>query len=360
MKVLLLGEFSSLHKYLKEGLRELGNIEVVLLANGDSWKKISGADGVLFNQDSGGIRGKYNLYIEPWLNASRYKDNDVVQLIHPCLFSNIVNRRILKKIVSNNKCISMVAAGEDYALCRTYKRGEFEYYCFDYDKEAYESYSTKSLSGKLNIKSCTFLEKNTDIIIPGVYEYWLGYKESDKCYPVIPFPINTDSVPYRENVVNGKLVFFHGLNRELTKGTFFIKKALEKLQQTYPEDVEVIIEGHMPFEKYLEVMNRANVVVDQCCCYGYGINACVAMAQGKVVMTGKRKETLEALNLTDGPMFHAQPDAEQLFRQMEYIVMHKNHISEWGYESRKYVESVHNYVEVAEKYVNAWKSTGKI
>lgn len=360
MKVLLLGEFSSLHRYLKEGLRELGNIEVTLLANGDSWKKIPGADGVLFYPNLKGVFGKYNLYIEPWLNASKYSNYDVTQLIHPCLFSNIINKSILKKIVSSNKCISMVAAGEDYALCNAYKKGEFEYYCFDYDKTAYEKYSSNSLSGKLSIKSCKFLEKTADIIIPSVYEYFLGYKNNSKCYSVLPFPINVQSILYRENVVNNKLIFFHGLNRELAKGTPFIRKALEKLQQVYPHEVEVIIEGHMPFDKYLEVMDRANVVIDQCCSYGYGINACIAMAQGKVVMTGKRKETLDALNINDAPMFHAQPDVEQLFRQMQYIVEHRSSIPQWGYESRKYVENVHDHVKIAQRYVDAWKSTGKI
>lgn len=48
MKVLLLGEFSGLYRYLKQGLLELG-IDTTLAANGDLWKNIGGADFPLFH-----------------------------------------------------------------------------------------------------------------------------------------------------------------------------------------------------------------------------------------------------------------------------------------------------------------------
>ena len=39
MKILLLGEYSSLHRYLKEGLFEIGYKDVTLASNGDGWKE---------------------------------------------------------------------------------------------------------------------------------------------------------------------------------------------------------------------------------------------------------------------------------------------------------------------------------
>ena len=81
MKVLLLGEFSSLHRYLKEGLQELGGIDVKLFANGDSWKKIGGADGSLFNY-YGGIPGRIKTYGEALKNARAFEGYDVVQLMN--------------------------------------------------------------------------------------------------------------------------------------------------------------------------------------------------------------------------------------------------------------------------------------
>ena len=107
-------------------------------------------------------------------------------------------------------------------------------------------------------------------------------------------------------------------------------------------------------------MNRANVVVDQCCSHGYGINACIAMAQGKVVMAGSREHTLSAFGIESSPILHVEPSVDQIFSQLEYILENRRNIAQWGIDSRRYVEEMHHYVKVAARYVDAWKATGKI
>ena len=122
----------------------------------------------------------------------------------------------------------------------------------------------------------------------------------------------------------------------------------------------MVIDGHMSFDQYVQLLKRTNVVVDQCCSYAYGINACLAMAQGKVVISGCREETLQALDVKETPMVLAKPDVEFLYKQMENIVTRKENILDWGKQSRVYVEDVHNYKKVAQEYVDAWKATGKV
>ena len=359
MKVLLLGEFSSLHRYLKEGLQELGGIDVKLFANGDSWKKIGGADGSLFNY-YGGIPGRIKTYGEALRNARSLEGYDVVQLINPQIYPHIVNDRITKMLASSNKCFSLVAAGDDLALVTAYREGKLDYYMMDYDKTPLELYDCESFKGRKKIAVEKKIVSRADVIIPSLYEYTLGYEGNDRLSGVIPFPINTDSISYSDNTVGDKVVFFHGLNKELAKGTPFIRAALERLQEKYPHDVEVIIDGKMPFDKYVEVMNRANVVVDQCCSHGYGINACIAMAQGKVVMAGSREHTLSAFGIESSPILHVEPSVDQIFAQLEYILENRRNIAQWGIDSRRYVEDMHHYVKVAARYVDAWKATGKI
>ena len=359
MKVLLLGEFSSLHRYLKEGLQELGGSDVKLFANGDSWKKIGGADGSLFNY-YGGIPGRIKTYGEALRNARSFEGYDVVQLINPQIYPHIVNDRITKMLASSNKCFSLVAAGDDLALVTAYREGKLDYYMMDYDKTPLELYDCESFKGRKKIAVEKKIVSRADVVIPSLYEYTLGYEGNDRLSGVIPFPINTDSISYSDNTVGDKVVFFHGLNKELAKGTPFIRAALERLQEKYPHDVEVIIDGKMPFDKYVEVMNRANVVVDQCCSHGYGINACIAMAQGKVVMAGSREHTLSAFGIESSPILHVEPSVDQIFSQLEYILENRRNIAQWGVDSRRYVEDMHHYVKVAARYVDAWKATGKI
>lgn len=355
----MLGEYSSYHRYLKEGLLELGH-DVKLFANGDGWKKIGGADGRLYETDCRGLKQRYSLYIEPYQTAKQFAGFDVVQLVNTELYSVLVNADVIGKIADRNRVLSLAAVGGDYANVQAYLQGKFDYYAYDYEKSPVKKYSQDTRRGRMHIRSDQRVVDCADIIIPGTYEYTLGYVGNLKLHGLIPFPINLRGIEYRENRVRDKIVFFHGLNRELAKGTPFIRKALERLQATYPNDVEVIIDGHMPFDEYLKVMQRANVVVDQCCGYGYGINPCIALAQGKVVLSGNRKEMLDAMGLKSTPILHIQPDVDQIYSQLVWIVENREKIDEIGYRSRRFVETVHDHVKVAQQYVDAWKSTGKL
>lgn len=358
MKVLLLGEFSSLHKYLKEGLEKNG-VEVKLIANGDGWKNIKGADDSLFELKGSFFRRKFGLYIEPYIKAKSYKGYDVVQVINPHVYSSVINANLLKKIKKNNAIFSLVAAGVDYKYLEAYSKKKFVHCPLDYDKEARDFYDN-SYRGRLNIKNANEVEEISEVIIPSLYEYKVGYLESKKIAPVIPFPINVDEIEYKPNNVSGKIVFFHGLNREESKGTRFIREAMEKLREKYPDDVEIIIDGHMPFNEYIKVIEKTNVVVDQCLTYGYGINTCISLAQGKVVMAPCRGETLDSFGINQSPVINIEPDATQIFSQMEYLVKNKDRITHIGVESRRYVEYLHDYKKVARQYLYAWKSTCRI
>lgn len=359
MKVLLLGDFSSYHRYLKEGLLELGH-DVKLFANGDGWKKIGGADGTLYTVNHKGWKKYYGLYMEPYQIAKQFSGYDVVQLVSTGVYSPIINANLINRIASKNKCLSLSAVGVSYALHQAYCQGKFDYFTHDNNPNAIKRYAADTLRGRAYIRSDQGVVDRADIIIPGLYEYAVGYAENSKLHEVIPFPVNVRSIEYRENRVRDKIVFFHGLNQEVAKGTSLIRAALERLQETYPDDVEVVMDGHMPFDEYVKVMQRTNVVIDQCRSYGYGINACIAMAQGKVVLSGNRKETLDAMNLKSTPMLHIQPDVEQIYGQLVWLVENRQKIGEIGYQSRQYVETVHNHVKVAQQYVDAWQSTGKI
>ena len=356
MKVLLVGEFSGLHKFLKEGLLENGVSDVKLLSYGDGWKKITGCDFNICNNTSNiFLKLKNNIELYNLIRSFSYYD--VVQLINPLVFNPFVNLSFIKMLKRNSKILSLVAAGSDLILSQAYLKGVFEYYAYDYDKTYKNRFYSDSLYSKLNRRNCQKIQEMADYIIPCLYEYSIGYEIfgfKDKLSKVIPFPINIEKIQYEDNHANNKLVFFHGLNRELSKGTPFIKEALMKLKRNYPNDVDVIIDGHMPYDKYIEVIKSANVIVDQCCGYGYGINACISMAQGKVVMSGCRKETMDAFDISEAPIINTMPDVDYLYKQMLYILENRKIITNWGYQSRKYVEELHDYRKVAQKYIEIW------
>ena len=82
------------------------------------------------------------------------------------------------------------------------------------------------------------------------------------------------------------------------------------------------------------------------------------MAEGKVVMSGRKDETISAFDIDYCPIIEATPNVDDLVKKMSEIVLHKELIPQLGYESRKYVENLHDNVKVAQLYIDAWKSAG--
>ena len=101
-----------------------------------------------------------------------------------------------------------------------------------------------------------------DYIIPTCYEYAEGYRDNPKMLPAIPMAINTDNISYKENIVGEKVVIFHGLNREVAKGTKYIREAMKNISDKYGDEVETIIDGHLPFNEYIQLLDRTNVIID--------------------------------------------------------------------------------------------------
>ncbi|MGI6445956.1 MAG: hypothetical protein ACOX2I_09610 [Candidatus Ozemobacteraceae bacterium] len=87
MKILLVGEFSSFHNYLKDGLVKLGH-EVVIVANGDGWKNIP-CD-LTWQSPYKGIIGKLHSFYKLLILSKQLVEYDVVQLIFTSFLKIII------------------------------------------------------------------------------------------------------------------------------------------------------------------------------------------------------------------------------------------------------------------------------
>lgn len=353
MRILLLGEFSGVHKNLKEGLNELG-YEVCLAANGDGWKNI---ESDLSLGDSGeNLKDKLSRIVVPLTNVYKLLDYDIVQFINPSCFSRVINKPIMKFILNNykkhKKKAFLVAAGCDhyyYLANKNYKYAPCET-CQKYDLKSTCSFNNKNFA---NYNS--FFAQNVNGIIPSLYEYAEGYRQFKNIKDTIPNPFNLKKIKYTKNNVKSKLVIFHGINREGTKGTAIIKDALDIVSQKYPQDVEIIADGKMPLEKYLHILQKTNIIVDQCFSLSYGMNAIYAMAMGKVVLSGAEEECKSELRVDKCPIVNITPDVSDIVRKLEFFIENKKLVEKVGYESRLYVEDTHDYIKIAKRYLRTWQ-----
>lgn len=353
MKILLLGEFSGLHTNLKEGLIELG-CDVDVASTGDGFKSIYGDINLKLegNYLTKRIRGILRLFYVLKL----VKKYDIVQLINPFIFYHplIPNKLFYKKLLKNSKKFFMLAAGSDAYFWR-FGRERLSYGPFDdtlkYDMKGAKRHPFESARAFSVNK---FIADNCDGIIPVMYEYEISYKGHQNLLNTIPQPINTKKVYYEENIVRDKLTILHAVTRYGFKGTRHVEEAYKILREKYPDKLELIIVEKMPLEKYLNVLRKANIVIDQTNSYSWGMNALYAMAMGKVVLSGSEPEALKSLGVEVSPVINIKPNAQSIVDAVEKLIDKKEDIKRIGYESRKFVEEVHDYIRVAKKYLKTW------
>lgn len=353
MKILLLGEFSGLHKNLKEGLVELGH-DVTLAGRRDWFKKIP----VDIDLEAKGsqIGRKIKRRVKPILKLPHLVGYDIVQLINPFYFYQkyFPTKIFYNILINNSKKFFLSAAGSDAFFWRQ-GRQRLEYGPYDdflkYDNKSDYYFLNTDKAYEFN---SSFI-KRVDGIIPIMYEYEISYQGSEKLLKTIPIPINTREIEYEENVIDQKLIVFHGLSRYGFKGTRHVEKAFKYLSQKYPNDLELIIDGKMPLDKYLALMSKTNIVIDQLNSYSLGVNGVYALAMGKVVLGGAEPESLRSLRVEESPVFNVKPNAQSIINVIEYLLENKSMISQIGYRSRKFAEDVHGHIKVAQEYINVWK-----
>lgn len=356
MKVLLMGEFSGLFTNLKNGLLELG-VDCTLASIGDGWKKIPGADIPLYKiEDKSYVKKFYNYIVEPYMHKERFSGYDVVQMVYPVLFKPIINKKMIDYIKKNNGALYVSIAGGCSPVYESYIDGRLGYYIYDNNPESCYRYVSKKWKYTSIIDQEKYGYKVADGVVPIMYEYALGVRDYNNCKQTIPIPFDATKIEYTPNVVNGKIRILHGIIREKSKGSDIIKKALEIIQLRHPDEVEVIIDGKMPLNEYLNLLKSVNILVDQCKEHCYGLNALYAMAEGRIVLGGATENSLKEYGLDSCPVLHIGPDVNQIVDQLEYVISRKKDFEEMGYESRKFVETFHNHISIAQKYVDMWNA----
>ncbi len=356
MKILLLGEFSGLHTNLQSGLREIGH-DVTLISTSDSYKKITGD--VVLKQ---AFKNKYLKYIwsflQFWSLLFSIKKYDVVQLISydflkmPYFFK-IQYIKILKK---RNKYVVINKAGLD-AYGISVLLGNLRYSPFQNElkEEVYDG-TCKQLGYKQLIKSKKIAMLFSGIIT-NMYEYHLPYYKFNNYLGYAPLPLLTEE-KNTENTINGKIIILYGVLRKVLKGHTYIMQAIKKVEENYSNLVEIQIVEKLSLEDYKKTLKNCNILIDQACCYSYGMNALYAGSMAKVVLTGNEPEA-EKFFETKTPFINILPNAEDIYNKIEYLILNPKKIKLIGNDTRIYVKDFHCHKKVAKEYITLYEKLNK-
>lgn len=354
MKILLFGEFSGFHNSLKDGLLKNG-ASVTLISGNDGYKKIP--NDINIESEKSGFMGKIYNRIYPFYLLKDLEQFDVIHIINP-FFPNykfFPKLSFYKKLKKKCKVFTLAAAGSDSYYWRI-ARQRMEYgpfndnLKFDIKKSSYYMQTEKSFAyNKKIVDLC-------DAVIPVMHDYFLGYKDLSKVCEIIPLPINTEKIEYVENICKEKICIFHGITRYGFKGTKFIEQAFEILERRYPNKFEFILDGNMSQEKYLRLVKKANIIIDQVNTYSYGMNALYSLAMGKIVLSSAEPEALASIGIdyNNCPVINLKPNLDDIVKKIEAVANKRSNFKRMGEESRDFVQKYHNYNKIALRYLNLW------
>ena len=358
MKILLFGEYSGLANCLKDGFVALGH-EVFLASDGNRYRDYP--SDFRWDAHTNGKLGKLHAPFcatNIWLHKNLLKGYDVVYLMAPNYISTHewLNKPIYNFLLNNNNKVYLSGAGLMGILFDYWYESntKYHYYMEGYfvDTPRPVFYHNDKLKAWEN-----YLLQNVDGYIPIWYEYAEPFRQYNCCRQTIRIPINPYKFEYKpNNIKDGKVVFYHGVTRPC-KGTRFIRPAFEKMQQKYKGKAEFICAEKLPFNEYMEVVEKTNVIVDDANSYSIAMNGLFSLLKGKIIMggaepLGNKELDIEGVN----PVFNINPNVDQICSVIEDIMSRKDEIEELGLKGRKFVEKYHNYIDICKQYIELFEN----
>lgn len=363
MKILLLGEFSGLHWNLAEGLRALGH-EVCVASDGCGWMNFP--RDIALDRPTNSLRDGISCLLRILRHLPRFRGFDVVQLISP-YFLRLRSERTLpvyRYLKRHNGKVFLGAFGTDYYYIRA---------CMETDTFRYSDFKTGDRYRDTPFNQITLddwyrggaaratrsIAETCNGIIACLWEYYVSYQP---VFPektaFIPLPIDLRSVNSRIRPVPRQLNFFIGIQsaRDVVKGTDVMYPVLQEVQNRYPRLCRITAVHDVPYARYQQLMDDADVQIDQLYSYTPSMNSLLAMAKGVTVVGGGEPENYEILNEPVlRPIINVLPDEQDIYRKLEDAVLHKERIPELSAQSIEYVSKYHDHIKVARQYLEFWE-----
>jgi glycosyltransferase involved in cell wall biosynthesis len=141
------------------------------------------------------------------------------------------------------------------------------------------------------------------------------------------------------------------------KGIAYFEKALSIIKEKYSDKIEIIIVKNIPYSDYINLYNKAHILLDQLYGYDQGYNALEAMAKGKVVFTNADDIFEKHYNLSEKVAVNAEPNVDYLVAQLSFLIENPNEIKAIGKRARAFIEKEHDHLKIARKYLAVWEKS---
>ncbi|MGK0525298.1 MAG: hypothetical protein ACI92N_002950 [Pseudomonadales bacterium] len=379
LKILLLGDYSSVQSNLASALKRLGH-DVTLASDGDGYKGLDrDVDLSLKFSSNKFLRKLGNFFllvglgglINYWrLREKRrsFEGYDVVQIVNPVVINSLGslgNMLLIRFLHQKNKRIYLLAIGDDYYWVCSALKMKSNKSCFKRMKLSNCHrflYSLKYVYGFFYKSLNDYAVRVSEKVIPGLLDYKIPYSWCEKCTEIVPLPIQeVDFIEAQVGRPEAPLVIMNSWQngKEFRKGNDIFHAAMMKILEIYSDRIRYVIPENQPYAQYRKLLDEADVVFDQCFSLDRGMNALLAMARGKVVLTGWTNSTK---NLYGEKYFEAAFDATDkygMYRIIERLILEPNIIDKTSNLAKNLIRDQHAALKVAKCYLEIWGSVDK-
>lgn len=366
MKILLMGDASNFHHTLAEGLRLDGH-DVTVASNGSRWMDTE--RDINLYRSPGKIGGAW---LWTRLNTSlrsRLRGYDIVAVTNTGFIEQQPSRQIamLRRLKRDNGRLFLTMLGPDTSYVDA---------CLAPDPVL--RYSERRAAGCPTPYAVESEEEDRQWRLPAVREFNdLMYSLSEGIATILPeydittramhpglnirycgFPINIDRISPRPMTIDGPVNIFQCCHRgrENEKGASPMRMVAEQLARDFPERVSYHWVQNVPYARFVELLNQSHIVIDQLYSYSPATTALLAMAEGKVAVSGAEPEYYQYLgNPPERPVINAVPgEPERLYDDLKALISNPRLLRAKGETSRIFVVTHHNYRTVARQFLDFW------
>lgn len=377
MKILLIGEASFLHNTLKKGLVERGH-RVTTMSDGNGWHDAP-RDIDLRRDGRWGKLGGLRVVWQLLRHLPQLCGNDVVQIHNyqfvPLMyrwntlllrFLKLTNRRVVKGCFGDDPQIFRRQAQGVPTYSDTYWSGQLQ----NADQHRDRIAEVIEYGAEASWRKTTHM---ADALVACLYEYWLDYNEPPYAAKLhyIPLPIECEEMVrwcdgemvkcVGNDAPSHPLTILIGLQpkRDFMKGAMKIAAFVEEVARRHPGKVQIKYVEGVPYDEYMHLLAKADVLVDQLYSYTPSMNSLAAMARGTVVIGGGEEEYYEFIGeKTLRPIINVRPDVpdEENITAIERALFTDGMLERMAQESIQFVHKYHDYRLVAKQYEQLYYS----
>ena len=364
MRILLVGDYSFVHYYLRQAFAELGH-DVVFVSDGEGVRNVPRDIDVARDMRYGKLGGLKVLWTLV-RNLRRLRGYDIVFIYS----YNIVplrakwNMRLLCYLKKHNRFVVAGCNGDDPQVMEMLVKGVPRYSEVYWNGQLHNMAENRVRFGyhaaPESIACWKEVSAKADVITPCLYEYWLAYSKgpyaAKSCYMALPMRI-PDGVKVKGTGDKIKVLVGVHSNREYLKGARLIGKMVEEVGRRHPGRLDIRYVENVPYGEYCAMLAEADVQVDQFYSFTPSMNSLAAMANGTVVIGGGEEEYYDFIGEKElRPIINVSPEKtfEDNVKAIEAALVPEGNVARLSRQSIEFVRKHHEYRKIAAQYIEMY------